>query len=735
MSGGDRLIRLGVSGLAAAAVARSATMLVPSRWFDVDPALTPGAIEGLGPEGSLALDAMLLASSAAILLGRLRAGRGLDAIAVLLAAIPVPVLAWHGALNGEADLEQIWRGASLVAAWFGFVAVLHLRDRPDERMLLAAGLLAAAVPWLARGAEQWFVEHPRMVAHFETHRAEVLASFGWGENDEAARLYERRLRQREMFGWFGLSNVWSAAVAACAVAWARLAVATRGRAIESGTVAVAVAIALACVVGILANGSKGGLAALAAGLVFAWVAPRLGPPSRLALAAIPIGLLAIVARGLLPEGLLGERSLLFRWHYLQGAWATLVEHPLGVGPAGFQEAYLLHKPERSPEVVQSAHSMLPDALIAGGAFAVAWAALLFRGLWRGGALPAAIDEGSDGVPSRPLGPLLLVVGVAVAVSVMATPASSGSFGVDAIGRWVGILAMPLAGLAGWTILRAVPAAIASAALAAAAFTLLLQGQIETTFFNQGAMAWALLLVGLAGGAKVPLGASGARPAVWSWSLALVPAVLATIVVAGPFRSALEAERTLEAAAAPLEASWERRDRGEAIDSAEFLEARRLAATRLESLVLSESPAMDRAASLAIEQRIAMSRQASDAASRRDAAVAALTLAEDRIARLGDSVGRLSDRLRALRAVREADPVSVPASRMIESIVALIALQPQDVSLHVDWGEGALEAGDVESARRAWRRALELDEALELDPLVRMPASQRSEIEARVAGIE
>lgn len=731
---GEAWIRVGVAGLVAAAASRTVVTLPPSTWFDVDPLRSPGAVEGLGPAGSLALDAMLLASAAAVLLGRVCAGRGLDRVAVLLATIPVPFVVWHGA----GDLEQIWRGTTLVAAWFAFVAALHLRDLPQERTLLAAGLLAAAVPWLARGAEQWFIEHPQVVAHFEAHRAEVLASFGWAEDGEAARLYERRLRQREMSAWFGLSNVWSAAVAACAVAWTRLAAATRGRGLEHGTIAVAAAIALACVVGVIANGSKGGIAALLAGLAFAWLAPRLGPPSRLALVAIPVGLLAIVARGVLPEGLLGERSLLFRWHYLQGAWRTLLEHPLGVGPAGFQEQYLLVKPVRSPEVVQSAHSMWPDAFTAVGYAAGAWLCLLGRGLWRA---PGAIDANPESPALRPLPTLLAATALAVAVGAIAAPAS---LGVESIGRWVGVVAMPIVGLAGWTILRTVPAGVVSTTLAAAAFTLLLQGQIETTFFNPGATAWALLVVGLAGGAVVPAGGapadestpsrpnSPASPARVSAVLLVgVPAALAVAVLIGPLPRALDAERTLAAAASPLEELARGGDAVEQATPEAIVDARRTAIERLERLAVSASPAATRAASLAIEQRILLVATLPGMA-RRDAALAAVAAADAAVERFGVSPRRLSDRVRALRALRATDPAAVSATRLAEAISAAIETQPQSVPLHLDLAEARLESGDSEAARRAWRWALKLDAALALDPLVQLPEARRREIEARLA---
>ncbi len=218
-------------------------------------------------------------------------------------------------------------------------------------------------------------------------------------------------------------------------------------------------------------------------------------------------------------------------------------------------------------------------------------------------------------------------------------------------------------------------------------------------------------------------------------LAVLPAVLAAVVLAGPFRSAVEAERSFADAAAPLEEIARQVERGEAVVPAEVVEARVEATARLDTLASAGGPAAARAGSLAVEQLVAASQVAPDAASRRELATAAHAAAEDHLTRFGPSPRRLADRLRALRAVRAADPEAVPATRLVEAIVAALRLQPQDVSLHVDWGDASFEAGDVEAARRAWRRALELDEALELDPLVRMPPSQRAAIEARLAEVD
>ncbi len=791
------LLAIGTAGMLAAAVARAVVAMPPWKWFDVDPLRSPGALEGLAPSASLGLDALLLLSASLLLVGVVRSGRRIDALSLLLALLPIPVLAWHA----SQELEQAWRGTTLAASWVGLVAAAHLHAFPHLRTILFGGLVACAVPWLARGGEQWFFEHPAAVAQFQANRDEVLASFGWAEGGEPARLYERRLLQREMSGWFGLANVWAAAIAACAIAWTRIAGATRGGDFGGGSVLVAIVLALACLAGVAMNGSKGGIAALAAGFAFLFLAPRalawfggrsdvaptpprrseatrgvepegafevgergsrLGstPPRRseatrgrcrakrgggdvqlsegllagltllprLALLAIPLGLLAIVLRGALPEGLLGEKSLLFRWHYLQGAWWTLLQQPLGIGPAAFQEWYLLVKTPRSPESVQSAHSMLVDAFVAVGVLAAAWIAVLLRVLWRRGI-------GVEHASPRPR--VALACFVVAAIIALAAMVASGAEtpSLESIARWVAIgLFVPAAVVAASVLASMSTVAIASL-LAAIAFTLLLQGQIEMTYFNQGSIVWAMLMVGLAGSAGVRI-EGDSPPARGAVALAILPAVLAIAVVLGPWRGAASAEARLAEAAAPLDAIGRRAaSRRERVDPAEILveimEARRTAAARLAAIADAGGPAASHAGSLAIEQWLAAGLASADETTRRAAIETALAIADRQLAVHGSSARRSSDRLRAVRALREVDREAVPPQRLAEAILATLAMQPQDVSLHLDLGDAFAEAGDRDAAQQAWRRALELDAALELDPLVQMPESERRAIETRI----
>lgn len=735
---GGALLSLGTGGLLAVAAARSVAALPPWRWFDADPLMAPGALEGLGPAASLLLDLLLCLSAAAVLAGIRRRGGGIDPLLLLLWMLPLPWLWWHG----RDDLEQAWRGGTLAASWLGLVAAAHLRQSPGHRLLLAAGLLACAAPWLLRGVSQWFIEHPAMVAQFDAERPRILAAFGWEEGGEAALQYERRLRQREAVGSFGLANVFSSLLAAAAVGWAALAVGTRGRHLGGGTAALAAAVAAAAAAGVLLNGSKGAIAALLCGAIFAaagWRRSMAAPQASLAgpgsppllsprwvLLAVPLGIGAIALRGVLPEGFLGERSLLFRWHYLIGALRVVASVPLeGVGPAGFQEWYLLAKPARSPEAVQSAHSLPLDQLAAVGLVAVAWLLLPLRVLWPRVSEPHAAE--ASGSAAAAVVYLGVFAGAATAMAI-ASPASLAS---GSLWPWVGVGLLPIAALVARSILVAMPAAGASWLLAAMAFTLLLHGQVEMTFFNQGSLPWSLLVVGLAGGA---LGRRGGLAR--GRAAAVLPVVLSLLLLAGPIRDAWEAERSLGRAALPLGEISPKADAALRPPSLpEVLAARRVAADRLAALAASANRAASHAAALEVEQRLAIAAATADRAETSAALAEALAAAEESLRRFGPSAKRLADRAGVLAAWRRVQPGEVPPEVLLEALQQAISRQPGDPLRWIELGDAHLAAGDGEAAAWAWRRAIEADDARELDPLVQLPAAARRALLARLQAVE
>jgi hypothetical protein len=137
-------------GIASVAVMRCVVTFAPRVVFDVDPAIDPTPLGGLGPAGSLVLDCLLLAMCGFGLLGEALSRRGIDWRLLVLGVIPAPVVAWHGA-HGALDL---WRGSTWLAAAVACAVVAHLgRDRALRTILIAL-LVSVLVPIVLRGASQ-----------------------------------------------------------------------------------------------------------------------------------------------------------------------------------------------------------------------------------------------------------------------------------------------------------------------------------------------------------------------------------------------------------------------------------------------------------------------------------------------------------------------------------------------------------------------------------------------------
>ena len=116
----------GAIGIVTVAIVRCVVVFSGQVVFDVDPAIDPSPLAGLGPAGSLFRDAARLAACGCGLLGETLAGRKIDRLLVTLALLPAPVIAFHGL----ADAGDMWRGSTWLAAAVACVTLAHLgRDR------------------------------------------------------------------------------------------------------------------------------------------------------------------------------------------------------------------------------------------------------------------------------------------------------------------------------------------------------------------------------------------------------------------------------------------------------------------------------------------------------------------------------------------------------------------------------------------------------------------------------
>ena len=102
---------VGGVGIVVIAVMRCVISFAPQIVFDIDPALDPTPLAGLGPAGSILLDALLLLACACALLGEVRTKRGIDWLLIVLALAPAPIVIWHGL----GDAGNLWRGSTWMA--------------------------------------------------------------------------------------------------------------------------------------------------------------------------------------------------------------------------------------------------------------------------------------------------------------------------------------------------------------------------------------------------------------------------------------------------------------------------------------------------------------------------------------------------------------------------------------------------------------------------------------------
>ncbi|MFM1823379.1 MAG: hypothetical protein RI967_1645, partial [Planctomycetota bacterium] len=764
-------------GMLVAATLRALVSVQPQVLFDVDPARDPMPLLALGPAASHLLDAIVALSALVAILGERLAGRGVRAWPFALALAGGAMVAWHGA----GDAGDAFRGGTWLAAILAFAALAHLVREPRLRVVALSVLLASSVPLAARGAVQILVEHPATVAAYEENRAAFLADRGWTPDSSATRTYERRLRQAEATGWFGLSNPFSTVMAACGVGLSIVAVGAvrRRRTAESAALGVAALAALAL---LAANGGKGAIAAAAAGAVVGGLvaAGRALPRGAVVTVGAALAVGAVVARGAVGTSL-GELSVLFRSFYLEGAARLLALHPAtGVGPDGVQAAFMAVKPANCPEDVTSIHSIFVDWLVALGVPGGAWmvlVALAFRGRLDASAAPSCVD-GDD--PS----PVALRIAAIVAVAALVAGALVEGPALDAatLGLRAAALAamVAVAALAARALARLSARTLAAASLAFA-FIAVVHAQIEVTAWIPGGAVLALA----AAACGTTLGAGGSRPGA---AFATVAAIASAALSLAWWSDARALDARLEAAAsevrplAELRASFagfaRSRAAGGATDAAPFLEAALLAGgeparAALARAVLADEPAAVDAALVAIDgaarrRAAAILVDASDRHPRSrvpiEAAIKQLAAAGRRATgvRSGSVVDteafreacRLADRAIGLRpdarayamradlAMEELRARPAPdaagdsarseielAARLLEPIEGAAMRQPFSARRLADLGEALARAGRPAEAERAFTRALEADDRASLDPLAQLSERERALLRA------
>lgn len=505
--------------------------------WDFDPFIYPPTPGGIGPTGAMFCDGVVAIGALMLLLAnRLSGVPGRLAPLALFSLGSIGVLA-HVWPLADHPIADMWIGSSWFAAMLLGLAFASLPS--DLRgMRLRAIAAAAFVGFVAliavRGGQQVLLEHPQTVADFHRNRESIFAAQGWSLDSPMAKAYERRILQAEATGWFGLANVYATFAAAGAVISLMLAAAwirsfRRGDAEgHSRATDLATLFAAAASVGALYfAASKGGYIAAALGLVGAIalglvMSPRLrgrvGERASLwtgvcAMAALGGSFALVIGRGFLGDGV-GQLSLLFRWFYMQAAARIGLTHlPQGVGPDGFQQAYMLAKNPLSPEDVTSSHNLLLDWFACLGVFGLAWAALWVMWVWRAGAavaspvMPAGAPTEETSESDRRDRWTLAAIGAFA--SVVAVRIDQEAMTLDAaVARLVGLIAFCIVSWVMYSSFRR-DARLMRLALGAGVIAAGAHALIDVTGVWPSAAAWLAVLIGAAAVAPTPRAAAAA----------------------------------------------------------------------------------------------------------------------------------------------------------------------------------------------------------------------------------
>jgi hypothetical protein len=788
------------AGIAGVAVMRAVVAISPDPSFGSDPFLDPTPPAALGPAGSMVLDALLIVFAALGFIGEGRARRRVSWALVLLAVAPMSIVLWHGLRVGGFD--DLWRGFSWSAAMIAAVAAAHLSRDREVRILLASALAAIVVPLAVRGLVQVFIEHPEMVELYERDRDAVLAARGIEPGSSSALVFERRLEQAEATAWFGLANVFGSFMVACLIVLIGWTIATiRGRPrLESGFAGVMAIAALLAAGGVLLAGSKGAFAAALAGLVLLAIAfvPRVRGLARfggvIAIGVVALVIAGVVVRGvMLPEDFAGDRSILFRWHYWIGAGRMIAEEPLvGVGPAGFQDAFVRHRMATTPEEAASAHNVFIDWIATLGIAGIVWIGLVCVLLWRAG---ASLHVGEPSPPT----PLPGEGGRRNAPAPQPSPKRRGS--ERALTSWLAVVALAAfapallieqsaldaravffraLGIMGFLALAAIAAKalrrcddrLVWGSVAAGAIALFVHAQIEVTLTQPGAAAWGFILLGVAGAARGD-SAPGGRQGRWIGSGVLLAMLPFLVFLLAP---ALRQARAIEGAADRLRESGIVRLAMLDVAKSDDTETRVRALERLLEFATGASMSLETLALIRDVQPASRDslqkmlqgvvnelawRESSDRSGAAEMLLSAHAMLEINARPIRYSMEQSLTRLtpfptagfegvsarveemlevdRSPAAVALAARVEercwelsqnpVHAARAIKFRRRLVALDPHGLGPRVALADLLMRAGQAEEAKAEYRRALEQSERWHLDELRQLTLDQRARIEA------
>jgi O-Antigen ligase len=735
----DRLIDLAAVLVMIPALLPLVVVFTPSLYFESDPrslGAQAGEAISVGPTGSAWLAVISVAVAALALAVTVRArGRVRWWSFGLVAAGVVPCLVQ---MPGH-FVNRLHGGAWIAAAALGLAAA-HLAQFQRAKRLIVTAMIAMALPLFIQGAWYVYVEHPATVESFMNSQRDSLAARGLVYGSAEHAKYLTRLKGNDVIGAVGMSNVLGSILAVVSVlALTALVAAWRRKAGWVRLVVMAGVLALSGWALVLTQSKGAALALFAAvGLgMCVWLLMRMKPGARriipgLCVVFVLAGSAAVLVRGAAgpPKGPEGELSLLFRFHYWQGAARVLLDDPtavvIGVGPGHFKDRYEAVRNPISPEVIASTHNVFVDYAVMLGIGGCAWGVLLLIWLWRAGVAMGADPHGlfatGRAPPQEPSGTAPVKLFGPLAAAVFGT-----QYYVQFPGLYAETAILWLLGTLGFVALSAFviyPVLSKSQAwsgfgIALAAALLLLHAQIEMTFFWDAAAAFVWVVVGTASAGRPEESQGQPEPRLF---VRYLPAVclllLAAALTFGFAEPTTRHQAHLANAARLLRISGPPAALDE-LDTAATIIGNDPTTTRWRVRLNQEV-----AAALTVNGR------PDDARAYLDRAQAVLDEAEQ-----AGLTGLSAQRRRGTMAMGAyyitEDRQWLKRAQAAFSRAA--ELSPNGLGDHVRLADTRWELGEFDSAQAAYRRALQISDQYYLDPDVQLTKADRRRINLRLEG--
>ena len=521
-------------------------VFAPTLYLDADPrGLGDMAAQTIsfGPTGIMWLAGASILIAALVMGITAWAGGRIRWGACLAIALGIVPCLWHMPYHFTSRLQC---AAYLAAACLG-LAAFHLAQFERARRLCISALIAVALSLALQSIWYVYVEHPDTVRSFQSSLEQTLTARGLDPDSPEAMKYQTRLMGSDAIGAVGMSNIQGSIVASLLpLALITLIAGWRSKAKGFRMAALVILMTLSAWTLKLTQ-SKGALLALVAALALGVLLGLIGKakPKRLRIAPvlcvllIASGVAAVLVRGAIgpPQDHLGERSLLFRYHYWQGAAHMLIDKPtdalLGVGPGPFKDRYESVRNPISPEVISSTHNVFVDYTVMLGLGGMIWGMLLLVWLWRSGrAWRRPLQPPSDQQPTPSDKPLRWFALLAAVLFLIQYAVQFPSLYAQTAILWL-ISALGFVAIAAYVVypilIRPNASHLIPIALSLAAVLLLLHAQIEMTFFWISSVGFVWLVLALAAGSSVGhTGSSSKHNTAWRYLPGAVLLILALV---------------------------------------------------------------------------------------------------------------------------------------------------------------------------------------------------------------